>query len=85
MRLDQGPVFRKTIIPWYDLDAVCWCMIAVLAVVAAFGLVGLFVVLEHPPWNGHAWMPLLLVILCGAAILSASVRLARRYAYRYSR
>lgn len=85
MHLDQGPVFRKAITPWYDSETICWVMIIGLAVAAAFGLVGIDLARSHPQWHGHVWLPVLLVVLCALVILSAAFRLVRRYAYRYSK
>jgi hypothetical protein len=84
MRLDQGPVFRKVIIPWYDSDIAGLIMIAFLLVVMTFGFIGIAVARDHPQWQAHGWFPVLLVTLCAVVIASAALRLLKRLSYRYS-
>jgi hypothetical protein len=85
MRLDQNPVFRKTIIPWYDSEAVCIGVIVLMLIVFLFGVVGISVSREHAEYHGYTWIAVLLVILSGGVIFSTIIRLIKRHARRYSK
>ena len=85
MQLDQNPVFRKIIVPWYDSDTTCLLMIAFMLIVFFFGIAGLIVAQENPQYYGYIWVPFLLVLMSGWVILSTSVRLTKRYTRRASR
>ena len=79
MQLDQNPVFRKVIAPWYDSETACWMVIVLMSAVFLFGLTGVYVARELPAFQAHLWVPVLLVIMSGWVILSTASRLFRRY------
>ena len=85
MRLDQNPVFRKVIVPWYDSDTACYIVIVCLLIILFFGFSGISVARENAADRAHLWVPVILVILCTGVIVSTAVRLAKRYLRRYSR
>jgi hypothetical protein len=80
MRLDQNPVYRKIIVPWYDSEIVCLILIAILFAVFLFGFIGISVASENASYRSYIWVPIVLVVLSGGLILSITVRLIRRYA-----
>ena len=79
MRLDQNPVFRKIIVPWYDSDTICYVLIILMALVILLGLTGISFCREIPEYQGHLWVPLLLLYLIGSVLLSASIRMIKRH------
>lgn len=85
MRIDQNPVFRKTIIPWYDSEAVCIGVIILMIIVFFFGVVGISVARENAEYNGYVWIAVLLVVMSGGVIFSTTIRLIKRHARRYSK
>jgi hypothetical protein len=85
MRLGQNPLFRKAIVPWYDSETACLIVIVFLVVVFLFGLVGISVVRENVEYHEHMWVAALLAVLSGAVIVSTTVRLIKRYTYRFSK
>ncbi len=85
MRLDQNPVFRKVIVPWYDSERVCLVVIAVMVVVVLFGFTGISVAQDNPLYHEHIWVPLLLIVMSGSVIISITIRLARRNLRRFSK
>ncbi len=80
MRLDQNPVYRKVIVPWYDSEIACLVLIAFLFVVFLIGFIGISVVNESISYGSYIWVPIVLVVLSGGTILSLTIRLIRRYA-----
>jgi hypothetical protein len=85
MRLDQNPVFRKVIVPWYDSETLCLIVIVCMGLVFFFGITGILVARDHLVFQKHIWVPILLVLLSGSVIVSIAIRLAKRYLQRYSR
>jgi len=85
MRLDQNPMFRKVIVPWYDSETACFIVIALMALVFMFGFAGASVVLENAAYQEYIWVPVLLMVMSGWVIVSTTIRLIKRYAYRYSK
>jgi hypothetical protein len=85
MRIGQNPVFRKTIIPWYDSEAVCIGVIILMIIVFFFGVVGISVARENAEYNGYVWIAVLLVVMSGGVIFSTTIRLIKRHARRYSK
>ena len=85
MRLDQNPVFRKVIVPWYDSEIVCLAVIVVMGLVTLFGIAGMSVAREIDEFQGYGWVPTLLVVLSAAVIISTTIRLIKRYTQRFSR
>ena len=80
MRLDQNPVYRKVIVPWYDSEIACLVLIVLLFVVFLFGFIGISVASESIFYGSYIWVPILLVVVSGGIILSITIRLIRRYA-----
>ena len=85
MRLDQNPVFRKVIVPWYDSETVCLIVIVCMGVVVIFGLTGIAVARDHLIYQEHIWVPILLVFMSASVIVSITVRLVKRYLQRFSK
>lgn len=85
MRIDQNPVFRKTIIPWYDSEVVCIVVIVFMILVFFFGVVGITVARENAQYYEYVWIAVLLVVMSGGVIFSTIVRLIKRHARRYSK
>ena len=85
MRIDQNPLFRKTIIPWYDSEAVCIGVIVFMMIVFFFGVVGISVARENAEYHGYVWIAVLLVVMSAAVIFSTIFRLIKRHARRYSK
>lgn len=85
MRLEQNPVFRNVIVPWYDSETACFIMIFVVGLISLFALTGLSVALNHPIYYPFRWVPMLLLVMCGGVILSVSARLLKRYLQRFSK
>ena len=80
MRLDQNPVYRKVILPWYDSEIACLIVIVLMFIVFLFGFIGISVARETIEYRSFVWVPILVVALSGAVIVSTTIRLIRRYA-----
>ena len=80
MRLDQNPVYRKVIVPWYDSEITCLVLIVLLFVVFLFGFIGISVASESIFYGSYIWVPVILVVVSGGVILSITIRLIKRYA-----
>jgi hypothetical protein len=85
MRIDQNPLFRKTIIPWYDSEVVCIGVIVSMLIVFFFGIAGISVAQENQEYHGYVWIAVLLVVMSGGVIFSIAIRLIKRHARRYSK
>jgi hypothetical protein len=85
MRIDQNPLFRKTIISWYDSEAVCIGIIIFMIIVFFFGVIGISVAREDVEYHEYAWIAVLLVVMSAAVIFSTTMRLIKRHASRYSK
>jgi len=85
MRLDQNPVFRKVIVPWYDSEIVCLAVMVFMGLVVLFGVAGMSVSREFDEFQGYVWVPVLLVVMGAAVIVSTAIRLIKRYAQRFNR
>ena len=80
MRLDQNPVYRKVIVPWYDSEIVCLVLIGLLFVVFLFGFIGISVAIDNSANGACLWVPIALVVMSGGIIISITIRLIMRYA-----
>ena len=78
MQLDQNPVFRRIIAPWYDFTTACWLMLAAMALVFVFASVGIAVAQKTIAFRSHLWLPLVLLLLSGSVIISTLFRLIKR-------
>ena len=85
MRIDQNPLFRKTISPWYDSEVVCIGVIMFMLIVFVFGCIGVSVAGEVAEFQGYVWIAVLLVVMSGGVILSTAIRLIKRHARRASK
>ena len=79
MRSDRSPLFRKTISPWYDSEALCFVAIVLMVMVLLFSACGLWVARENSEYYLHLWVPASLLLMCFYVILSISIRLVRRF------
>jgi len=82
MPLNDTPVFRKIIVPWYDSGPVCLLLIVFMDLVFLFAAAGFTLVYETPEYARHIWVPLVLMAMSLTVILSVVIRLIRRYLYR---
>ena len=80
MRLDQNPVYRKVIVPWYDSEIACLVLIGLLFVVFLFGFIGISVAIDNSVHGSYLWVPIALVVMSGGIIVSITIRLIIRYA-----
>ena len=85
MRLDQNPVYRKAIYPWYDSETACYVLLVLMLPVFLFGITGISVASDIVEYGEYIWVPYLLVFLSSVVILSITLRLVRRYMNRYSK
>ena len=82
MGLEKSPVFRRAIIPWYDLTPACLVLIGVMAAVFLFALAGIAVSFEDGIAETVIWVPVLLSVLSAVVMVSVSIRLIRRHLRR---
>lgn len=80
----SAPVFRKSILPWYDTNAACILALILMAAVMLFGVEGLRISGTIEAYRAHAWVPILLIVLGGLVTVSVLIRLIRRYHNRVS-
>lgn len=78
MRLDDSPVFRREIIPWYDATITCILTLVLMDGVFLFSATGASVVREAPAYHADLWVPAILMATSGAVIVTISLRLIRR-------
>ena len=80
MSLNKKPMYRKIIVPWHD--SLFLCLITILFMVGIFflGLSGVFVAMENPEYQRHAWVPAIFVISGVFVVISIIIRLVARYA-----
>ena len=83
MRLDQSFVKKKVIIPWYDSEMLCIFTIVLLFIFFFFGIAGISVVNQNPEYFEHLWVPVLVAAMSGGLILSITIRLIKRYTYKF--
>jgi ABC-type transport system involved in multi-copper enzyme maturation permease subunit len=84
MRIDQNPLFRKSISPWYDCEAVCIAIVIFMLIVFVFGCIGISVARQEAQFNGYVWIAVLLVVMSGVVILSTIIRLVKKHTRRAS-
>ena len=63
MQLDDSPLYRKTIIPWYDSETACLLVVVIMFPVVIFALCGIKVADEHAQYRAFVWLPVLLAII----------------------
>jgi len=79
MQIEDSPVFRKYLIPWYDSETACLIILIFLYFVFLFGIIGLYVAREYHEYYKHIWVPVLLLVMSGITIMSITVRLLKRF------
>jgi len=79
MPADKNPVFRKAIIPWYNSTPAYIIIIIFMLLVFSFAMTGISVANEYPKYQGYVWVPIMLLILSAAIIISATARLIKRH------
>jgi len=79
LRIDENPLFRKTIVAWYDAELTCLITVFLMELVFLFGAAGLSVVHEAPPFRRYIWLPSVLMGLSFAVVISITIRLIHRY------
>jgi len=85
MRIDQNPLFRKVIVPWYDSESACYIVIFFMVLVFLFGFAGISATRENIAYHEYIWVPVLLVLMSGGVIISTTIRLFKRYSRRFSK
>ncbi len=85
MRIDQNPLFRKVIVPWYDAESACYIVIFFMVLVFLFGFAGISATRENIAYHEYVWVPVLLVLMSGGVIISTTIRLIKRYSRRFSK
>ena len=85
MRIDQNPLFRRVIVPWYDSETACYIVIFFMFLVFLFGFSGISAARENIAYHEHVWVPVLLVVMSGGVIVSTTIRLIKRYSRRFSK
>ena len=85
MRIDQNPLFRKVIVPWYDSESACYIVIFIMVLVFLFGFAGISGTRENIAYHEYVWVPVLLVLMSGGVIISTTIRLIKRYSRRFSK
>ena len=85
MPLDQNPLFRKVIAPWYDTEKACYIVIVFMFLVLLFGIAGISAASEKTEYNNYIWVPVLLVVMSAVVIVSISIRLIKRYVRQCSK
>lgn len=78
-------MFRKVIVPWYDSETACFIVIVLMAFVFMFGFAGAAVARENAAYQEYIWVPVILMVMSGWVIVSTTIRLIKRYTYRYSK
>jgi hypothetical protein len=84
MRLDQNPIHRREIVPWYDSELTCLILMVWMILSLLFGSVGVAVARQHPTYQPYIWVPVLIVVLSGLVVISIAIRLFKRYIRRLS-
>lgn len=79
MLLDDTPLFRKMIIPWYDSLSTCLLILVFFDLVFLYGFIGMTVARETHEYYRHSGIPVLLMVLSLSGGLSVCIRLFLRY------
>lgn len=82
MKLHQNPSFRKVVLPWYDSDLFCIVISIFMAMVFFFSGIGIRVALENAEYQGHDWVPLVLMVLSGVVLATNVIRVLIRMVRR---
>ncbi|MCD6273335.1 MAG: hypothetical protein J7K30_10975 [Deltaproteobacteria bacterium] len=79
MRIDQNPLFRKAIVPWYDSKAVCRVIIVCALLALLFGLSGISAANATEIYNDYIWLPVVLTAASAGILIAAVIRLVKQY------
>lgn len=75
----DNPFFRKAITPWYQSKLAYMIIIVVMLGFFLFGIAGLGVAREIAAYRSYAWVPILLMVLSGALVVTTAIRLIQSY------
>ena len=78
----DDPVFRETIIPWYDSDGVCFSLIGFMVIVLVFGLFGIAAAIEKIEYQQYLWVPVGVSMMSVYVGISIGLRLFWRKTQR---
>ena len=78
VQLDQSPLFRNVIIPWYDSNPSCWILVVWAFCVMIFGVVGVVTALTRQEYADYLWFPCMLTALSLFLGVKVMMRLANR-------
>ena len=78
MNSNRAPSFRKIILPWYCSTLFYGIIVVFSAVVAIFGVTGVFVVKTQPEYAPFYLFPLILSLLGGTLFIVNMKRLLSR-------
>jgi len=81
--MGQNLLFRKAIVPWYDSEAACYAVITLMVVILLFSVLGLSAAREVTAYRGYTWVPVVLILMSLAVLVSTIIRLIRRVLRRY--
>jgi hypothetical protein len=79
MRIDQNPLFRKVIVPWYDSKAACRAIIVCTLFTLLFGIVGIVAAKATEMYNDYIWVPVTLTVASAGVLIGAVMRLVKQY------
>lgn len=79
MSIEQGNVYRKKVVPWYDSDPTCIISIFFLFFIFLFGIMGIIEATDNIETKAYIWVPILLTVLSGFVFISIIIRLIKRY------
>ena len=79
MRIEQNPLFRKVIVPWYNSKAACRVIIICTLFTLLFGLIGISTANATESYNDYIWIPVVLTVLSGIVLTAAIIRLVKQY------
>lgn len=79
MRIEQNPLFRKVIVPWYDSKIVCRIIIVCTLFALLFGLVGISAANATEMYNDYIWVPVALTAVSAGVLIAFVIRLIKQY------
>jgi len=81
--MGENLLFRKAIVPWYDSETACYAVFTLMFVILLFGVLGLSAAREVTAYRGYTWVPVALILMSLAVLVSTIIRLVRRVLRRY--
>ena len=85
MPSQKNPVFRKAIIPWYNSTTVYIIVLIIMLLVLFFAISGISVSQESSEYRGYVWVPVLLLAMTAAIIITTAARLIKRHTQKSSK